>query len=104
MTVNEAKPKIFERRCPELQEPGSDGWMPIENFHAQAGVPEDVYREALAEMRDSHIESPIRLSCDARARRKTSCLKRSKKQVKTTLREMVFSYRIVKSSTPNCVS
>ena len=71
MRIDEAKRKIFVRLCQELQEPGSDGWMPIENFSAQAGVPEEIYRQAFAEMCDSHIEMSdstreIRLDASAR--------------------------------------
>ena len=71
MTLDEAKRRIFDRLCQELQEPGSDGWMPIEKFHAHASVPLDLYHKALAEIRDSHIETSdstreIRLDASSR--------------------------------------
>ena len=53
MSIDEAKRKIFARLCRELDEPGSDGWMPIHDFHEEAGIPYELFQKALAEMRVS---------------------------------------------------
>jgi hypothetical protein len=53
VTIEEAKRKIFNRLCQELQEPGSYGWMPIHDFHIQAGIPHDLFQKALVELRTS---------------------------------------------------